>query len=292
MSGKEDKVIYISSSCAIEPAICAAVEKIALNGYKNIELSGGAEYYDGLLDDLIKIKEKYGLEYLCHNYFPPEKEGIVVNIASLNDKIRNRSIAFLLRALDACEKLGSRKFGFHAGYYMDIDKNEFGRKISGKGAMRKKESTERFCDGYKTLLKHSAGSRIDLYVENNVYSYDNYQIYGSDTPLMLVTYEDFIRLSELINFKLLLDIGHLKVSSASLGLDLSSQLEQMLHISDYVHVSDNDGRSDQHKSLIQSFTGINGTADILSGKTITIEVCEEMKKVKATFEICKRMGAK
>ena len=52
-------MIYISSSCVKNTKIKDSVEELATNGFKNIELSGGTEYYDNFENDLLKLKDKH-----------------------------------------------------------------------------------------------------------------------------------------------------------------------------------------------------------------------------------------
>lgn len=51
-------MIYISSSCVKNKTIKESVQELVDSGFKNIELSGGTEYYDGFEDDLLKLKKK------------------------------------------------------------------------------------------------------------------------------------------------------------------------------------------------------------------------------------------
>ncbi len=66
-------MIYVSSSCIRHKKIKDSVKELAENGFQNIELSGGTQYYNNIESDLLKLKEKYNLNYRCHNYFPPPK---------------------------------------------------------------------------------------------------------------------------------------------------------------------------------------------------------------------------
>ena len=80
-------MIYVSSSCLKNKKITQSVQDLADEGYKNIELSGGTTLYEGYVNDLLDLKEKYDLRYLLHNYFPPPKEPFMLNIASLNNEL-------------------------------------------------------------------------------------------------------------------------------------------------------------------------------------------------------------
>jgi sugar phosphate isomerase/epimerase len=133
-------MIYISSSCVKHKKIKNTVQELVDNGFKNIELSGGTEYYNDFEDDLLKLQKEYNLNYLCHNYFPPPKEHFVLNLASLNDNIHRKSFEHVLKSIDLSSKLGSKKLGIHAGFFIDIKTNEIGKKITKDKLYDKKKS--------------------------------------------------------------------------------------------------------------------------------------------------------
>ena len=64
-------MIYISTSCVKNNSIKKSIKQIVDFGYTNIELSGGTDYYPEIVDDLVSLKDKYNLNFICHNYFPP-----------------------------------------------------------------------------------------------------------------------------------------------------------------------------------------------------------------------------
>ena len=212
-------MIYISSSCVKNKTIKESVQELVDSGFKNIELSGGTEYYDGFEDDLLKLKKKYNLNYICHNYFPPPKEHFVLNLASLDDEVYDKTFEHLTNAIELSKKLGARKFGFHSGFFIDIKVSEIGKKISKVNLFDKSKSIQRFCDGVKKL--QSLSGDLELYIENNVFSSTNAKTYENDNLFMLTNSSEYQELKNMINFNLLLDVAHLKVSSKTLELDSS-----------------------------------------------------------------------
>ena len=237
-------MIYVSSSCSKQKKIGAAIRELADCGFRNIELSGGTEYYESFEEDIFRLKEKYELNFLVHNYFPSPKEDFVLNLASLDDAIFERSLEHLRKAIRLACLLGADKFGFHAGFYVDIGVNEIGKAILEGHLCNTKQAYERFCNGFNLIKNESKG--IDIYIENNVYSKTNFNIYGLQIPFMLTSPDEYRELQQYIDFKLLLDVAHLYVSSRSLGFDFDSYLDQMIMETDYVHLSDNDGWHDQN----------------------------------------------
>ena len=276
-------MIYVSSSCSKQKKIGAAIRELAEHGFQNIELSGGTEYYEGYEDDISDLKEKYNLNYLVHNYFPPPKENFVLNLASLDDAIYEKSLAQLRKAIRLTRLLGAEKFGFHAGFYVDISVNEIGKAISARHLCNTKQAYERFCRGFNLIKSESKG--IEIYIENNVYSKTNFNTYGLQKPAMLISPEEYRELQQHIDFKLLLDVAHLYVSSRSLGFDFNSHLDQMIMETDYVHLSDNDGWHDQNAEFISDSKLLDRIKKKhLKDKTITLEIYTGIDGLKASFD--------
>jgi len=277
-------MIYTSSACVKHKKIKDSIQELVDNGSKNIELSGGTEYYNGFEDDLLELKEKYDLSYICHNYFPPPKEHFVLNLASLNDEIYEKTFSHLVKAIELSKKLGAKKFGFHAGFFIDIKVIEIGKKISKDSLFDKQKAMQRFCDGFKELQALSGD--VKLYVENNVFSSTNYKTYNSEQFFMLCNHKDYSELKDMIDFNLLLDVAHLKVSSKTLGLDFEDELKKMLAVSDYVHISDNDALHDLNHKLQKdsSLVELLGQQN-LKNKNFTLEIYDDMNAIKETYSI-------
>jgi len=277
-------MIYVSSSCLKNNTIKQSVQKLANEGYKNIELSGGTNLYEGFIDDLIQLKEKYDLQYLVHNYFPPPKEPFMLNIASLNNELYEKSIEHCLKAINLCKILGSRKYGVHAGFLIDFTPDEAGKKISLRQINDRAAAIERLSQAWKKITE-AAGHEFDLYIENNVYSKQNYETYKSHNPFLLTDHGSYLELLEKVNFKVLLDLAHLKVSCNTLNLDFLDQSKKLMQYTDYLHVSGNDGLSDQNHgikddaSIIKFFENND-----LSDKTLTLEVYSDLDSIRSSYE--------
>jgi len=277
-------MIYVSLAYSGNKDLKEAIRKLYEGGFNNIELSGNFNYYKEIESDLIELQGRYGLRYLCHNYFPPAREPFVLNLASLNDVIYKKTLSHLKDLIRLSKKLSVPKVGFHAGFFVDITNKELGRDLIAQPLFDRKRSIERFCEGFSEL-KNTADF-LDIYVENNVISHANLKAFGNKNPLMLTSYEDFVELKKLIDFKLLLDVGHLKVSAASLGLNFEDELNKMIAVSDYLHCSDNDGLSDQNKPLLSN-SGIYQRLKncLLDGKIITLEIEGGVEHIKKTYDL-------
>jgi sugar phosphate isomerase/epimerase len=277
-------MIYISSSCIKTEKIHNSVKFIAEQGFKNIELSGGTQYYHGFEDDLIELKKEYNLNFLCHNYFPPPKKPFVLNLASLDDSAHYASMENIEKSLILSNKLDSKKFALHAGFYIDIKITEIGRKIDKRLLFDESESKQRFYESINRVNDISAG--VEIYIENNVYSEENSRNYGEDNPFMLTNYDAYLEMRESIDFKLLLDVGHLKVSCNTLGLNFSDEFHKMIEVSDHIHISDNDGLADTNSPLKNDSDMVKLLSySRLKDKDFTIEVYSGISDVKTTHNI-------
>lgn len=277
-------MIYISSASVRREKISECVEILARAGYRNIELSGGSKYYVRYADDLQDLKHKYDLYYLIHNYFPPPQIDFVLNLASLDDQIFKQTSEHMQRAINLCKKLGADRYSFHAGFFVNLLPQEVGERISTKKIISYEKSLQRFCEGFEDLTT-KAGD-IMLYIENNVISADNLLSFKGKNPFMLTDYRGYLQLSKKINFKLLLDIAHLKVSSQTLNLNFDEQLAKLIAVSDYLHLSENNGSEDQNRNLSKN-------SDLLvklrkfdfTGKIITLEIYEDLDNIGNSYQM-------
>lgn len=276
-------MIYISSSCVRFDKISESVAFLASHGFKNIELSGGTNYYPEIEDDLVELKHKYNLSYLVHNYFPPPEKHFVLNLASLNDQIFSETINHCQKAINLAEKIGAKKYGLHAGFFIDPSVNDLGKKIKKMPIVNKKDAFKKFCEGFNILNEHKGS--IDLYIENNVISASNYQSYN-DNVFMLTKSSEYITLKENIDFNFLLDVGHLKVSCQTLGLNFEKEFEALWNISNYIHLSDNDGFHDSNNAISSNseiFTLLKNHK--LPNKVFSLEIYDGLEELKTTYQL-------
>lgn len=261
-----------------------AINILQRNKIRNIELTAGTNYYNGVEDDLINLKIAYKHNYICHHYFPPAEEPFVLNLASLDNDIYQKTLYCLEKAIKLSKKLNAAKFGLHAGLFLDIEVDELGGDFRYHKLFDRGKCLKRFCEGFN-ILKKLAGN-LELYIENNVISCANFKKFEGLSPFMMTNYQEYLELSKLIDFKLLLDIGHLKVSSASLGSNFEDELDKMIAFSDYLHISDNNGLSDQNRHLSSESDLLPRLKNhTLRDKIITLEICDKMENIKKTYNL-------
>lgn len=283
------KQIFISSACIKAETIRESVTTLAAAGFNNIELSGGTKFYSKYKRDLLRLQDKYELNFLVHNYFPPPRIPFVLNLASLNNDIHKQSIEHCIRAIKLSKLLGSKKYGIHAGFLIDIRLTEIGEKIKLKKIFDRKRALSRFVDGFNKL-NDIANDDVTLYIENNVFSHTNKKTYKSINPFLFTDFEGYLELADRINFKPLIDLAHLKVSCNSLKIEFINQVKELLSRSDYIHLSSNDGLHDTNKSLINDYQLIEIIKNFsLTKKYITLEIYENLDTIKKNYEHLKTM---
>jgi sugar phosphate isomerase/epimerase len=277
-------MIYISSSCVKADTIKESVLHLIREGFRNIELSGGTKYYDSLVDDLLELKKKFGLNYLVHNYFPPPKQDFVLNLASLDETIYSKTLKHLETSLELTRLLGGTRFSFHAGFYVDPPVGELGKVFKHSELYNREQAVNQFCKGFE-FLRHKFDD-VELYIENNCYSSSNCFVYNNSIPFMLLNLQDYQNLQSKIDFKLLLDIAHLLVSSKTLSCDFEEELNLLFKKTDYIHISNNDALHDQNLGLTKESNLVHKMKNLAwDTKIVTLEVYESIEVLKETYKI-------
>lgn len=284
-------MIYISTSCIQDKYIREVLAKYVQAGICNIELSGGTQYYACIEEDLCLYKEKYNLNYACHAYFPPHEKEIVINLASCNNEIFAASLQHYRKCIELLRKIECRTLSIHAGFFSEITVEEIGNRLSGRIVYDESRAVERFCQAYMTISKLCEQNGIDLYLENNVLNYQNYHAFGERNLLMLTDYDAFIELYNRMPFKLLLDLGHLYVTSGTLGLDFKEQCKKLQPYVCWLHISQNNGLSDQHSPLQRESCIVDAYKMFFSDKSIPITLethgnIESISQSKKILECC------
>lgn len=245
-------MIYVSSACLKKSNIAQIIEQFAENGIKNVELSGGTDYYPEIVTDLARLKQDYGMHYACHAYFPPPKNPFVVNLAACNDDIYQKSINHYIQCIEVLKYLGCGTLSIHAGFLIEIDTDEIGGKLSDKIVYDEGKAYDRFCSAYQHIAGLCKKNNINFYLENNVLSQENYNEFGGHNYMMMTDYASIMKMQAQLDFDLLLDLGHLHVSSHTLNLNFSQECEKLCQYVKWYHISENNGISDEHRPLVEN----------------------------------------
>lgn len=283
-------MLYLSSSAIKKDKISDVIQLCASNGIRNIELSGGTQYYPALAGDLKRQKEEYSLCYACHAYFPPPPKDFVVNLAACNDGIYGRSLQHYLDCLELLKAIECHVLGIHAGFLVEVGVDQIGGEIRADIVYDRQKAMERFCGAYNKIKKEAAKHQIEVYLENNVLDAGNYERFHCHNYFLMTDYASIMEMKKEIDFPLLLDLGHLFVSSHTLGLDFEKQIAGLKEHVRWLHVSDNNGSLDQHKPLMSGspiYDALLKLAD--QSVNVTLEAKGSFAQIKENYEWLQRL---
>lgn len=216
---------------------------------RNIELSGGTKYYADYLNDLILLQKEFELNYAVHNYFPPPKADFVLNLASHDASTREKSAEQICRSLMVSKQLSVGMYSFHPGYAVEISENRKGIYFDYEKPPRvdkavKEEMFYRLLDGIiRSLPENMLIALENLFPFN---SKEDYSLLSKPGEII----EFLNRYADNPSVGLLLDLGHLNVSSHYFGFEKRQFVEKLFN--DFsqkifeIHLSENDGSGDHH----------------------------------------------
>jgi sugar phosphate isomerase/epimerase len=213
-------------------------------GISNIELSGGI-YSATYKQDLVKLSDK--INFQVHNYFPPPRNPFVFNLASVDIKLRERSIQHVINSMNLAIDLKRPIYSFHAGFRINPRVTELGQTIKKTTLSDRYSALEIFGESISLLSEEARKKGVELLIENNVLNKRNMETFGED-PLLLTEPNEIISFFENIpsNIGLLMDVAHLKVSSNTLSFDKKNALNSLKKYIKGYHFSDNDGYKDSN----------------------------------------------
>jgi len=243
-------MIYISTGGFNSEECIKAVHKLVKQGIFDIELSGGK--YEVNQIEKLKNEKKIinSLNLQIHNYFPPPPNPFVFNLGSLDKEISKKSIKHALSSIELAASLNSKYYSFHAGFLLDPQVYELGKKIKKRATYNRNESKKFFIERVNKLSEFAENRNIKLLVENNVLSYNNLLEFKENILLMVDEAECVEIMNQLSNnVKMLVDVAHLKVSSNSLNFDKISFLKKLDKWIFAYHLSENDGKKDSNKKI-------------------------------------------
>ena len=156
--------IYVSTSCLISKYNFLQVLDIYnILGVQNVELGVLIDHNENVL----KLLKKYNFNYIAHHYFPPAKEPFIINLASQNKKILQKSIDQIIKSIDFCNDFNIKIFSFHAGFRVDPDIN---LKFNLNNLTEYQTTFNTFKKSVLKIVDYARGKNIKLAIENNVLS--------------------------------------------------------------------------------------------------------------------------
>lgn len=219
------------------------------HGILAVELSGGA-FIKNLIPEIKRLPVELKLQ--IHNYFPPPASPFVFNLASENPNISKLSFEHVSGAIKLAAAISRPVYSFHAGFRIDPQVNELGRRLVQRPLLGRAKALEIFTDRLICLAEEARREGVTLLVENNVINKRNLSSFGED-PLLLTQPDEisFFMGNMPSNVGLLLDVAHLKVSGSAHGFDYVCAHKQLRPWIKAYHLSDNDGSVDSNHAVYE-----------------------------------------
>jgi sugar phosphate isomerase/epimerase len=217
------------------------------HGIVGVELSGGT-FSATYQADLLGLPKELTLQ--VHNYFPPPANPFVLNLASNDEAIAEQSLRHVRTAMRLAVLLRNPVYSFHAGFRINPQVSDLGKKLSRYNLIDRDVALELFGERVAALAEEARREGVTLLIENNVLNMTNLATYGED-PLLLAHSDEIAGFMERMpsNVGLLLDVAHLKVSANSLKFDLIHAHETLKKWIRGYHLSDNDGTADSNEHV-------------------------------------------
>jgi sugar phosphate isomerase/epimerase len=238
---------YVSTSAFRERDLAAILGLCAATGIDALELSAVSGYDR----ELLRSPDRPA-HLLVHNYFPPPTSPFVLNLASQDSATLARSRAHCRAAIDLSAELSGSVYAAHAGFSADV-----GPRLLGRPHLQAALPLAAFApyelvyqtlvESARELTRYGRERGVTFLLENHVLPASAGEAGRRLFPM--VEAEELLRLASDVGehgFGLLVDVGHLSVSAATLGFDREIFLDVIAEHVRALHLSSNDGRVDQH----------------------------------------------
>ena len=278
--------IFISTTFVKDKSkVSKALNELQKINFKKVELGSNHRYEKKL--NYIKKKK---FDYLVHNYFPVPKKDFVINIASLNKTLRERSIAQIKKSIIFSKKINAKYYTFHPGFLSD----PLGARLNSKfydfnwkkGNVSKKiriEAWNNMIASLKIIQKFAHKNEVKVCIETEG------SVKAKDHLLMQKPVE-FKKLIKIFKEKIgiNLNLAHLNLASKSFKFDKSKFLNLIKKNLKLVEISHNYGTIDSHKPLKKNGWYIKFLKKIPTNVPIIIELRNSnIKQIKSSINIIK-----
>jgi len=242
--------VFVSTTfVADDTPIGDALVLLAEHGIHTVELGSNHAFEP---DPLGVVARSAPRQHLVHNYFPAPADPFVVNLASLNDEIRERSLAHVERSLEFCRQSGALLYTVHPGFLSDprgasrgTGNYDFLFREGRVDPELYERAFERMVSALARATDRAAacGVRLAIETEGSVSKRDH---------LLLQRPEEYERLMRHFSPQAIgvsLNIGHMRLASAAFGFETGAFVDL---VADYIvamELSHNDGVADDHRPL-------------------------------------------
>jgi len=281
-------MMFFSSYCIDAKDTESAICRLATDAdIRNIELNNGRKHVSGITGNLAGLKKKYGLNFLIHNYFPPPKIEFVLNLASQNQSALSRSITHCKNAIKLAGELKAPVYSVHAGLRLDPSSPELGKPVKQANLVPYEAAYKTLARSLAILCDYARDFSVEIAVENNVLAPFNLNR-GKNELLLMCEAREFLTLFKDVrkaNLKALIDMGHLNVTSATLGFDKADFINKLKDRIALFHLSDNKGVEDTHGLISErswfwdALRDFKDTKCVIESRNLTLEQIKLTKRI-------------
>ena len=192
---------------------------------------------------------KYKVNFCVHNYFPIPKKNIVLNIASQNKQIRNRSVKHIKKAIKFSKTIEARLYTFHPGFLTDPDGSNISNKNYDFLWNKKKLISSNYAKSWKLMvksikeiIKYSKREKVKIAIESE-------GSVNSKNHLLMqrpIEYKKFFRIFDKRDIGINLNIGHLNLASIAFKFDKIKFINNISKNIVAMELSHNNGKNDDH----------------------------------------------
>jgi sugar phosphate isomerase/epimerase len=240
---------YLSTSCFGRSYVADAIRQCQEISPYRIEISA-PHYFQPLeeLEEILRNFREAGYSFTLHNYFPAPEKSFVLNMAASDELGQRRTRNLVECALQLSIAAGSPLYGIHAGYLARADENSDGIFVFEDKISSYADALNRSLAFVNNIAPAFEEAGVRFLVEN---------LFPSPKKRNSL----FCSMEEIREFisqvpksvGLLLDLGHMNVSSHIMGFDRSSFIDT--YLDEYadriveVHISENKGYKDEHLAV-------------------------------------------
>lgn len=240
---------YLSTSCHARNPVADAVRWCHQITPHRVEISAPHQYQSlEELESILRSLREEGFSMTLHNYFPPPQDSFVLNMAANDQRGMSLSKTLVEGALRLACAAGSPIYGIHAGYLSRADAQDDGTFQFDNAMSSYADALDRAIVFIHEVAPKFDARNVHFLVENLF-------------PSPKKRHSLFCSIEEIKEFMdqapksigVLLDLGHLNVSSTIMGFDRNQFIDEYLTLfADRlieVHISENEGFKDEHLAV-------------------------------------------
>jgi sugar phosphate isomerase/epimerase len=241
--------LFVSSTFVPDQSpLCDALDICARMPIDGVEL-GSNHCFEGRYPYLAD----FDFSYLVHNFFPIPEQGYVVNIASADDSIRQKSLAHIRSSIDFTSENNADLYTFHPGFLSDpvgADRSDinFDFKFDEQPlSTNRKLAEDHMYRSLDEIVTWAKQRNVTIAVETEGSVRHHHQ-------LLMQSPSDFdlfkSRFSP-VDLGINLNIGHVHLASRVFSFSVESIVDCLQHYLLAMELSHNEGEEDSHQPLIE-----------------------------------------